>query len=69
MEWSIIREADDKIAKTRISLGQAKQFNGSYLVFRGKPEDVIELLELALDKARVALPLGDYQDQRGRRQG
>lgn len=69
MDWSIIREPDDKIAKVRISLGQPKDFEGAYIVFRGKPEDVIKLLEESLLEARRTLLRGDYDDKRGRPQG
>lgn len=69
MEWSIIREPDDGIAKTRISLGQPKDFNGAYMVFRGDPRDIIELLEKSLSEARRTLLRGMYTDKRGRPQG
>jgi hypothetical protein len=69
MEWSIIREPDDGIAKTRISLGQPKDFNGAYMVFRGDPRDIIELLEKSLSEARRTLLRGMYEDKRGRPQG
>lgn len=69
MEWSIIREPDDGIAKTRISLGQPKDFEGAYMVFRGDPRDIIDLLEKSLSEARRTLLRGMYEDKRGRPQG
>jgi hypothetical protein len=67
--WNITREADDKLAVARVSLGKAPGDVGSYLVFRGDPADVVELLESALAVARAALPVGRYADKRGRPQG
>ena len=69
MIWSIIREPDDGIAKTRVSLGEPRGFAGAYIVFRGEPEDVIKLLEESLSEARMRLLKGDYDDKRGRPQG
>jgi hypothetical protein len=69
MEWSIIREPDDGIAKTRISLGEPKDFEGAYMVFRGDPRDIIKLLEKSLQEARRTLLRGMYEDKRGRPQG
>jgi hypothetical protein len=69
MEWSIIREPDDGIAKTRISLGEPKDFEGAYMVFRGEPRDIIKLLEKSLQEARRTLLRGMYEDKRGRPQG
>lgn len=69
MEWSIIREPDDRIAKTRISLGEPKDFEGAYMVFRGEPRDIIKLLEKSLQEARRTLLRGMYEDRRGRPQG
>lgn len=67
---SIIREPDDQLAKVRISLGRTRGApDGVYLVFRGDPAAVVELLELAADLARQELPDGRYQDKRGRPQG
>jgi len=68
-DWTIIREPDDLLAETRISLGSLPQQCGIYLVFRGDPEKVIEVLQKALEKATEALPKGNYQDKRGRPQG
>lgn len=66
---SIIREPDDAIAKARISLGRPRDIAGIYIVFRGEPEEVIELLELSLTIAKDQLPAGNYDDKRGRPQG
>lgn len=66
--WVFIREPDDKLAKVRISLGTPNN-EDAYLVFRGKPSEVVELLEKALQKARKELYSGNYQDRRGRPQG
>lgn len=68
MNWAIARESDDSIADVRISLGRKRPL-GSYMVFRGKPEDVIELLEAALSEAKRSLPIGLYSDKRFRGQG
>jgi len=66
---SIIRESDDKLMKTRISLGDMKEGSGFYIVFRGEPENVLLLLDEALKVAQAALPEGLYVDRRGRPQG
>jgi hypothetical protein len=68
MDWSIIREPDDKLADVRVSLGTKKKL-GSYIVFRGEPEEVIQLLEESLLEARRTLLKGIYDDHRGRPQG
>jgi hypothetical protein len=60
---SIIREKDDILADTRISLG-SKEAIGLYMVFRGSPEEVIELLKKSLAVAQQALPAGAYEDHR-----
>jgi hypothetical protein len=67
--WSIIREPDDKLAETRISIGSAPRGQGIYIVFRGDPDKVLDVLETALSKAREELPRGNYQDKRRRPQG
>lgn len=75
MEWSIAREPDDKIATTRISIGSLPpkrgetESIGTYLVFRGDPDEVIRVLETTLEKAKEDLPQGRYIDRRGRPQG
>jgi hypothetical protein len=61
---SIIREEDDPRADTRISLGSPKDFDGFYIVFRGEPEKVIDLLEKASIAAKVALPEKKFDDHR-----
>lgn len=66
---SITREPDDPIAETRISLGNPRGLKDFYIVFRGDPEKVVELLETALTVAKHALPEGLYTDKRGRPQG
>ena len=66
---AIVREPDDRLAKTRISLGDDKSGSGFYIVFRGEPENVVSLLNEALKVAEVALPAGQYSDHRGRPQG
>lgn len=38
---------------------------GFYLVFRGDPGEVVEMLEEVLGEARRALPAGEYTDERG----
>ena len=68
MIWSRIREPDDRLANVRISLGTKSRL-GSYMVFRGDPEKVIDLLEEAVVEARRTLLKGDYKDNRGRPQG
>jgi hypothetical protein len=71
-EVSIIREPDDRLATVRVSLGSASLRlgeDGIYLVFRGDPAAVVELLETAAELARQKLPNGRYQDRRGRPQG
>lgn len=66
---SITREPDDRIAETRISLGNPRGSRDFYIVFRGDPEKVIDLMEKALEVAKHALPNGIYTDKRGRPQG
>lgn len=62
----LVREPDDPIAETRISLGRPIGSDDFYLVFRGDPEKVVDLLQNSLDVARTALPEGMYDDQRTR---
>ena len=69
MDWSIIREPDDGMAETRASIGTLPKGKGAYLVFRGEPDKVVEALEATLEKAKEALPAGDYADKRKRPQG
>lgn len=69
MDWSIIREPNDKLAETRVSIGALPNDEGAYLVFRGEPDNVIHTLEITLEKAKEDLPKGRYQDKRGRPQG
>lgn len=75
MDWSITREPDDRLAETRISIGSTPatrgkpQQKGIYIVFRGEPDKVIDVLEKALEKAKEDLPQGKYADKRGRPQG
>jgi hypothetical protein len=66
---SIIREPDDTLAVSRVSLGRAPGGLGFYIVFRGEPAAAVELLEKSLEIARAALPAGRYSDRRGRPQG
>lgn len=60
----IVREDADPLVDVRISLGMPVDFDGFYLVFRGEPEKVINLLEKALATARVALPEKNFHDHR-----
>ena len=60
----LVREPDDEIAEVRISLGTPRGQDAFYLVFRGEPEKVVELLKQAHAVAAVALPNGTYQDMR-----
>lgn len=69
MDWSIIREPDDPAAETRVSIGSLPRELGAYLVFRGEPDKVVDILEKTLEKAKQELPQGNYKDQRGRPQG
>jgi hypothetical protein len=66
---SITREPDDPIADVRVSLGSPRGMRDFYIVFRGDPEKVVELLDNAAQVARHALPEGLYTDKRGRPQG
>lgn len=63
---SVIREANDPLVETRISIGKAVvgDVDGVYLVFRGTPENTVQLLREALAIAEVALPAGKYKDMR-----
>lgn len=69
MDVSIVREPDDRLAESRISLGKARGMDGIYIVFRGKPDAAVELLRKALKVAEKKLPKGEYADKRGRPQG
>jgi hypothetical protein len=70
MVWSVTREPDDKLAKTRLSMGTPRgTTQGAYLVFRGEPEDIIRLLEDAVEHAVPYLRAKNYNDKRGRPQG
>jgi hypothetical protein len=64
VEAAIIREPDDPIADTRISIGTPKGKDDFYFVFRGDPEKVVELLERVLPVVQAALPAGLYEDTR-----
>lgn len=74
--WTVIREADDVLAKTRVSIGSVDLHNehdetqeGAYLVFRGDPKEIIRILEESVSEARRTLLGGGYLDKRGRPQG
>lgn len=69
MDWVITREPDDRMAETRVSIGSLPNEAGAYLVFRGEPDSVIRILEMTLEKAKTALPNGEYTDKRGKPQG
>jgi hypothetical protein len=69
MDWVVTREPDDKLAETRVSIGSLPDEQGAYLVFRGDPDKVVDILEQALDTAKGRLPQGAYKDTRGRPQG
>lgn len=62
---SIIREDDDFIADVRISLGSPRGFDAFYIVFRGEPQKVIDLLDKAASVAKEDLAAGKYDDRRG----
>jgi len=61
---SIIREPDDPIADVRISLGSPRGLDAFYIVFRGDPGKVVDLLREALSVASAALPEELYDDHR-----
>lgn len=65
---AVVREDDDKLAESRISLGRAKGV-GMYIVFRGEPDKALKLLRDALAVAEHAIVEGRYADKRGRPQG
>lgn len=69
--FRVTREPDDELASARVSLGSVPMGGGvgAYLVFRGEPDHVVELLEAALEVAKHQLPAGKYVDKRGRPQG
>lgn len=64
----ITREPDDELADVRVSIG-SKEGVGVYLVFRGDPDAVLEVLSAAMAAAKVALPAGRYADHHRRPQG
>lgn len=59
---SVIREPDDPIAAVRISLGRPRGLKDYYIVFRGDPDKVLDLMREALTAAEQLLPAGKYQD-------
>lgn len=61
---SLIRESDDTLTYARVSLGGPKGTDDFYLVFRGDPQAVVDLLEKAFAVAKEALPAGMYDDRR-----
>ena len=61
---SLIREDDDPVAEPRISLGSPRGSKDFYLVFRGEPKTVIDLLERSLPTIKEALTRGAYEDKR-----
>jgi hypothetical protein len=61
---AVIREPDDPVADTRISIRTPKGKDDFYFVFRGDPEKVVELLERVLPVVKAALPAGLYEDKR-----
>lgn len=66
---SVIREPDDQLAESRISIEKPRGMDGLYIVFRGEPEATLQVLRDALAVAEHALPTGHYEDKRGRPQG
>lgn len=68
MVWAVTREPDDKLADVRISLGKKSDI-GAYMVFRGEPTEVVDLLKAALKEASRTVLTGRYTDHRGRPQG
>lgn len=68
MVWSVIREPPDRLADVRISLGKKSDI-GAYMVFRGEPEEVVDLLKAALKEASRTVLTHKYKDHRGRPQG
>lgn len=64
MTASIIREDDDLLAESRISIGNLRESEDFYFVFRGHPQKVIFLLERILPIVKKALIAGEYEDHR-----
>jgi hypothetical protein len=60
---SITREPDDDLVDVRVSLGLKKGV-GIYIVFRGDPDETLELLERALAEAKSRIPDGGYREYR-----
>jgi hypothetical protein len=61
---SITREPDSRGIDARVSLGKPTGMDGFYIVFRGEPDKVIQLLSDALIVAEHSLPRGQYIDER-----
>lgn len=59
---SVTREPDDPEA-LRASIG-GREDVGYYLVFRGDPEEVLDMLRAVLPAAEAMLPVGNYKGQR-----
>lgn len=71
---TVTREDDDQrmiAGKTvnvlRASIGGNDDMGGFYLVFRGEPAKVVEMLEMMTEAAKNMLPRGQYKDKRRRR--
>lgn len=63
-KFSIVREDDDVLAETRLSIGSPRGMDGYYLVFRGEPDKVLIALRAVLAEAESQLPQGGYDDKR-----
>jgi hypothetical protein len=57
--------AGEPIDVLRVALGGSRAV-GFYFVFRGDPEEVIELAEMMVAAARPVLREGRYLDERGK---
>lgn len=63
--WRVIREPEDPLA-LRASIGGNDDV-GHYLVFRGDPQKVVDMLKSAAEQAEALLPAHRYIDKRGTR--
>lgn len=60
----ILKKADDALGVVRVSLGGSVALGGYYCVYRGRKEDAMRCLELALQSMRaMSAEIGDGEPQ------
>ena len=66
--FALSREPDDISGILRASIG-GNETVGYYLVFRGDPDKIVQMLKDVTINTIDALSIGNYADKRGRPQG